>query len=195
MSVTLDLNKQSGILNLTKEVPGLKKIVGVLNWNENPLHKNSLTQGFDLDIFAFVLGADQKLVSADCVVFFNNKHLNGGGVSVPVDNRTGAGDDDEKIFIEHAKLLNPKKYIDVYVFIHEAVERGQTFGMMTNASFTMTDEETGKEIVKYNISTYTNETVIHIGRFEVLDNGSGLKFEPSGDARQADPNQVAAAYA
>ena len=75
MSVTLDLNKTSGLLDLTKEVPTLTVVRGVLNWDESPIHKDSLTQGFDLDIFAFVLDENQKIGSGTDVVFFNNNQM------------------------------------------------------------------------------------------------------------------------
>lgn len=190
--IVLDLNKSAGLLDLSKVAPTLKKARGILNWDENPLHKDSLTEGFDLDLFAFVLGEKEKVSGAGDVVFFNNKSYANGAVAVPVDNRTGAGKDDEEITLNFDLIPADKSYVDVYVFIHDAAARKQTFGMMANASFNMVDQDTGVQIVKYNISTYTNETVIHIGRFERTANGWG--FSASGDASRSDPNAVVQAY-
>lgn len=190
--IMLDLNKSAGVLDLNKVAPTLKKIRGVLNWDINPIHGKSLTQGFDLDIFAFVLGADEKISSGADVVFFNNKNYGNGAVTVPVDNRTGDGDDDENIDIEFSKLPANKSHIDVYIFIHDADARQQSFGMMANAGFVLSDIDTGVGIVSYELQKYTNETALHVGRFSRTSNG--WEFKPTGDVAQADPNQVVNAY-
>ena len=193
MSTILNLNKNAGILNLTKAAPALKILKGILSWDPSPIHKASLTEGFDLDIFAFVLDANQKITSGNDVVYFNNKFLPSNAVSIPRDNRTGEGDgDDEEILIEYSKMPSDKKFIDIYVFIHEADKRKQTFGLMQNASFELVDADTGKSIQKYNISQYTSETALHVGRVE--QTVDGLVFAPYGDVATLDPETVAGTY-
>lgn len=192
MSITLDLNKSSGVLDLTKAAPSFKTIRGVLNWEPHPVHGASLTAGFDLDIFAFILNGSSKITSGSDVVFFNNKSYGGGVVSVPVDNRTGEGADDEYIDMQLNNLPASAEKVDVYVFIHEAAARGQTFGMLANSHFVLNDVENNKELVRYTLSQYTNETAIHIGRFEKTP--SGWTFLPTGDVANADPNLVIQAY-
>lgn len=192
MVVTLDLNKSSGVLDLSKAAPNFKTIRGLLNWDVNPVHGASLTQGFDLDIFAFVLDANQKISSGADVVYFTNKNYGNGTIVIPKDNRTGEGDDDEHIDMKLDSIPSGKNFVDIYVFIHEGASRGQTFGMLSNASFVLSDVENNKELVKYTLSNYTNETALHVGRF--TRNGNAWEFAPTGDVANADPNTVVGVY-
>lgn len=190
--ITLDLNKSSGLLDLTKAAPNFKTIRGVLNWDPHPVHARSLTQGFDLDIFAYVLNGSEKITSGEDVAFFNNKTPYNSAVSIPLDNRTGEGDDDEYIDVTFSKLPADKQHVDIYVFIHDAQPRGQNFGMMANSSFVLSDADSKVDLVKYKLSDFTTETALHIGRFSKTNDG--WTFQPIGQGGQADPNQVVGAY-
>ena len=56
MTIVLDLNKGSNnILDLTKAAPTIKKLIVKLDWDEHPVHGADVKNGFDLDIFAYVL--------------------------------------------------------------------------------------------------------------------------------------------
>lgn len=188
----LNLDKSAGVLDLNKLVPSLKTLRGVLNWDESPIHAKSLTEGFDLDIFVYVLDKNEKITSGNDVVYFNNKSFANGAITVPVDNRTGEGTDDEYVDLFLEKVPADKEHADVYIFIHKADERGQNFGMMANAGFVLTDVEGKNDLVHYALSNYTNETALHVGRFSRTT--SGWSFNPTGDVAVADPNVVAGAY-
>lgn len=190
--ISLDLNKSAGVLDLSKAAPNFKTIRGLLNWDVNPVHGKSLTSGFDLDIFAFVLNSSEKIIDGNDVVYHNNKNYGNGTIVIPLDNRTGEGSDDENIDMKLDSIPTDKHHVDVYVFIHEGAVRGQTFGMLSNASFVLSDVENNKELVKYTLSNYTNETALHVGRFS--RNGSAWEFKPTGDVANADANVVVGAY-
>lgn len=190
--ITLDLNKSNGLLDLTKEAPNFNVIRGSLNWDMHPVKGNSLTEGFDLDIFVFALNSAEKITSLDDVAFFNKKSILGGAITVPVDNRTGEGDNDEYTDIKLNLLSADKEFVDVYVIIHDAERRGQNFGMIANSSFVLTDADKKVDIAKYKLTEYTNETAIHIGRFKKV--GSNWNFESQGVGGIADPNQIVGAY-
>jgi tellurium resistance protein TerD len=192
MTQLLDLNKSSGLLDLTKNNPSLKSVRGLLNWDVNPIHGASLTKGFDLDIFAFVLNDNGKMDGLLDVVYFRNKTYANGSITIPVDNRTGEGENDEHIDIIFDKVPVNKTKIDVCVILHDASARGQSFGMIANAYFTLTDNDSGVELAKYELSRYTNETAIHIGQFAKV-NGS-WEFMPSGDVAEANPNDIVSGY-
>lgn len=187
---TLNLSKGNGLLNLTKAAPNFKTIKGILNWDMHPTKAKSLTEGFDLDIFAFVLNDNEKITSGNDVVYFNNKYYNKDVIAIPVDNRDGEGDDDEYIDMKLNQL--DKNIVDLYVIIHDGEQRGQNFGMMANSSFTLVDFENNKEIQRYNLNEYTSETAIHIGRFS-KKNGE-WNFDSFGVGAIADPNTIVAAY-
>lgn len=192
MTVILDLNKNSGMLDLTKAAPALKKLRGVLDWDKNTNAGQNNQQKYDLDIFAFVLNAQGKISGSSDVVFFNNKSAS--GVSIPRDNQDGSGDIDEEIFITLPDVPASKEAIGLFVFIHDAVARMQTFGLMKNSTFALYNDETKELIQKYALTSMSDQTAVHIGN--LVRQGAGWGFEPYGDAFSGkSPNDFAAAYA
>lgn len=192
MTELLNLSKDTPMLDLTKLAPSLRNLRATLNWDMHPVHGRDLNNGFDLDIFVFVLNQQGKITGGQDVVFFNNKVFAGGAVSIPLDNRTGEGSDDEYADFDLSRVPSDKHGLDIYVFIHDAEERGQRFEMMANAHLDLIDQDTGKVLAEYKISQFTNETALHVGR--VVRNGSGWGFEAFGEASRVGPNQVAPLY-
>lgn len=186
----LDLSKTTPMLDLSKAAPSLRQVRGLLNWDPHPSYAGSLSVGFDLDIFAFVLNAQGKVTSGSDVVFFNNKKAH--GVHIPKDNRTGEGKDDEELLIALPQVPSDKTAIEIFVFLHDAVGRKQTFGMISNATFSLIDADTGHTIQSYRLTDMVTETAVHIG--SLARNASGWGFQPIGDANTMDPNQVAQAF-
>lgn len=192
MSDILDLNKQSGILDLNKALPSLMKLKGTLDWDPHPVHGASLSQGFDLDLFVFAVNSSNKISGGSDVCFFNNKSILNGSVSVPVDNRTGEGDEDEFVLADLPNVPSDKVALDLYVFVYEADKRGHNFGMIGNSRFHLIDEATGNTIQTYGLNQHVNATTVHLGR--VQRSSSGWEFLPVGEAAVATANEVARAY-
>ena len=89
---------------------------------------------FDLDAAAFLLGENGKVLRDEDFIFYNNLDGRNGAVVHTGDNLTGEGDgDDEVILIDFTKIPNEIKKIAITVTIHQAVERGQNFGQVSNA--------------------------------------------------------------
>lgn len=108
----LDLNKDAPLLDLTKAAPTLQTLRARLNWGMHPVHGASLTDGFDLDIFSFVLNASEKIGGGADVVFFNNKVHCDRAIVLPQDNRTGG---EEYCDYTFDRLPLDRRHIDVYV--------------------------------------------------------------------------------
>lgn len=196
MTAFLDLNKNTGFLDLSKAAPSLTKLRGALNWDMHPIHGKDLNNGFDLDIFIFGLNAQKKIQFPQDVCFFNNKTICASAIQMSEDNRTGLdsapGQDDEFFTADLSKIPADKASFDVFVFIHDATNRRQNFGMMANARFELRNEADGSLIQGYNISQFTTGSALHIGTVE--RKGDTWNFNPVGEAAEADPNQVAQAY-
>lgn len=191
----LNLTKNSGFLDLKKVAPSLTKLRGALNWKMHPVNGEDPKKGFDLDIFVFGLNDQKKVSFPGDVAFFNNKWASNNSIGVPKDNQTGKdvpGEDDEYLIMDLTKVPADKHSFDIFVFIHEAAERGQNFGMVSNATFELKDDVTKNSIQAYNLSQFTTDTAVHIGT--VSRNGAGWNFSPVGEAAPADPNQVVQAY-
>ena len=186
---TLNLTKDAPLLDLAKTSPQLKTLKAEISWLPHPVHGASLTHGFDLDLFTFVLSADAKITSGSDVVFFNNKTY-GNAIVLPDDNRTGGS---EHCNYTLSNLPASVCFVDIFCFIHEAAQRNQSFAMMTNAKFTLIDSDTNAVIQQYRIDEFnTEQSALYVGRLSRT--ASGWTFNAIGAAASVDPNQVARTY-
>ena len=85
-------------VSLTKNNPGLQKVVVGLGWDVNQFDTGG---DFDLDAAAFLLTDSGKVSSQGDFVFFGNLTHSSGSVQHMGDNLTGAGEgDDEQIRVD-----------------------------------------------------------------------------------------------
>lgn len=178
--MAINLSKGQKI-NLTKEVPGLKEAIIGLGWDTN---KYSGGYDFDLDASAFLVGENGRVNDDLDFVFYNNLNHPSGAVIHTGDNRTGDGEgDDEEIIIDFSKIPESIGKIAITVTIHEAVQRSQNFGQVTNAFARLVDKETGAEVLRYDLSEdFSVETALvfceiyrHNGEWKFSAVGSGFQ--------------------
>ena len=145
MTITLEKNKP---ITLTKANPGIRKALVGLGWN--PRTTAGVT--FDLDASAFVLKNDGTAMDLKDVVFYSNLTHASGAVQHKGDNRNGQGDgDDEQILIDLDKVPANVDRIVFVVSIDDAVARQQRFGQVDGAYFRVVNEDTGAEVVKFDL--------------------------------------------
>ena len=90
--------KKGQKVSITKDNPGLSKVVVGLGWDVNAFDTGG---DFDLDAAAFLLADTGKVSGQEDFVFFGNLTHPSGGVQHMGDNRTGAGEgDDEQIRVD-----------------------------------------------------------------------------------------------
>ena len=164
-------------VDLTKGNPSLKKILIGLGWDTN---KYDGGFDFDLDAAAFLLGANGKVNSDDDFVFYNNLKHKSGSVEHMGDNLTGAGEgDDEEIKVDLSKVPANVEKIDFTVTIYDADARKQKFGQVENAYIRVVDDETGKELIRYDLGEdFSVETAVVVG--EIYRNKGEWKFNAIG---------------
>lgn len=181
--------KKNDILDLTKRNPGLKKVILGAGWDVASGGKD-----FDLDIAAFLLNENNKVSNVpDDIIFFNN--MEGQGIRLYGDNRTGAGDDDDEIIgIDLSMIRNDVSKIVFIVTIHEAQNRRQTFGMVENSYVRLLDVENNeKELCRFNLKE-NGSTVTSIIFAELYRQGSEWQFKAIGDGKIADLNGLLSLY-
>lgn len=144
---------------------------------------------FDLDEAAFLLGENGKVLKDEDFVFYNNLDGRNGAVVHTGDNLTGEGEgDDEVILIDFTKVPDEIKKIAITVTIHEAVQRGQNFGQVSNAYVRVArrsnkDDMTGIEELKYDLmEEFSIETAIVV--CEIYRHGNDWKFNAVGSGYQ-----------
>ena len=173
--MALSLSK-GGNLSLTKEAPGMTKVLVGLGWDA----RSTDGQDFDLDASAFLLKADGK-VRADSDFIFNNQlKSTDGSVEHTGDNRTGEGDgDDEAIKIDLSKVPADVDKIAITVTIHEADARRQNFGQVRNAFIRLVNQDNNNEVVRYDLAEdASTETAMIFA--ELYRNGAEWKFRAVG---------------
>ena len=173
--------KKGQKVSLTKGNPGLKNVVVGLGWDTNAYDTGS---DFDLDAAAFCLTDSGKVSSQNDFVFFGNLNHQSGAVSHLGDNLTGAGDgDDEQIKIDLSKIPAEITKIAFTVTIYEAEARRQNFGQVSNAFVRIFDENTGEELLRYDLGEdFSIETAVVFG--ELYKNSDEWKFNAIGSGYQ-----------
>ncbi|MBD1840674.1 TerD family protein [Coleofasciculus sp. FACHB-64] len=148
-------------VSLEKVAPGLTEILIGLGWD---VKATDTGYDFDLDSSVFMLGANDKLISDNHFIFYNNltspdpdKSLQHMG-----DNLTGVGEgDDEVIKVNLKKVPTNVQKIVVTVTIHEAQQRSQNFGQVRNAFVRIVNAQTKQEAIRYDlVEDYSIETAL-----------------------------------
>ena len=173
--MSISLNK-GGNLSLSKEAPGLSKILVGLGWDT----RSSDGQDFDLDASAFLLKEGDKVRGDTDFIFYNQLKSPDGSVEHTGDNLTGEGEgDDEVIKVDLSRVPPEIQKISVAVTIHDADARRQNFGMVSNAFIRIVNDAGGAEIARYDLSEdASTETAMVFG--EVYRNGPEWKFRAVG---------------
>ena len=173
--------KKGQKVSLTKDNPGLKKVVVGLGWDVNAFDTGG---DFDLDAAAFLLGDSGKVSNSGDFVFYGNLSHASGSVVHQGDNLTGVGEgDDEQIKIDLSNVPDSVTKIAFTVTIYEAEARRQNFGQVSNAFIRIYNEESGEEMIRYDLGEdFSIETAALFG--ELYRNGSEWKFNAIGSGFQ-----------
>lgn len=178
----MPINLQKGQkVSLTKGNPGLTKVVVGLGWDVNQFDTGG---SFDLDAAAFLVTDAGKVSRPEDFVFYGNLTHPSGSVQHLGDNLTGEGDgDDEQIKVNLAAVPSNISKIVFTVTIYDAETRRQNFGQVNNAFIRIYNEETGAEMLRYDLGEdFSIETAAVFG--ELYKNGNEWKFNAIGSGYQ-----------
>ena len=166
-------------VDLTKTNPTVTKFRVGLGWNTNQNVGNT----FVIDVSAFILGADNKRLSDNHFIFYNNLKSPNEALVHSGDNRTGLGEgDDESLVVDFSKIEDTAKSIVFVVTIYDAATKNQNFGQISGAYIRILNDADGSEIMKYDLNEdYSIETAMTFGKLYNRDNE--WKFEAVGTGR------------
>jgi tellurium resistance protein TerD len=167
---------KGGNVSLSKEAPGLRHVLVGLGWDT----RGTDGADFDLDASLFMLANTGRVRSDSDFIFYNNLKSVDGSVEHTGDNLTGEGEgDDEAIKVALDRVPPDVDKLAVTVTIHEADSRRQNFGQVDNAFIRVVNEDTGAEIVRYDLSEdASTETAMIFG--EIYRHGGEWKFRAVG---------------
>jgi tellurium resistance protein TerD len=169
------------VINLRKGdkvAVGFSNITVGLGWEPN----EGTGGTFDLDVSAIMIDENRKMINKDYFVFYNNLNSPDGAVTHTGDDPDGTssdGDDDESIIIDIKKLNPSIQEILFVVTIENAENKKQNFGQVRDSYIRLVDNNTGKEVMKYELGEdFSIETGIEFGRLYKRNNE--WKFDASG---------------
>jgi tellurium resistance protein TerD len=188
--VAIQLSKGQRV-DLTKNDPTLKKIIIGLGWDVKQFDGG---QDFDLDASAFILNNTGKCRNENDFIFYNNLQSTDGSIIHTGDNRTGEGDgDDEQLKIDLSKVPSDIDKVAITVTIHDAEGRGQNFGQVSNAFVRIENEDTGIEVLRYDLGEeFSIETAVVF--CEIYRQGNDWKFSAVGSGYQGGLQALVRAY-
>ncbi len=188
--------KKGQKVSLSKENPGLTKVLVGLGWDVNAFDTGG---SFDLDAAAFLLGENGKITRTEDFVFYGNLQHPSGAVEHLGDNLTGEGEgDDEVLYIDFTKVPADVERIAITVTIYEAQERGQNFGQVSNAYVRLArrsseNDSVGTEELRYDLGEdFSVETALVV--CELYRSGATWKFNAVGAGYQGGLYALCKAY-
>ncbi|RLQ95521.1 TerD family protein [Falsibacillus albus] len=178
--MAINLSKGQKV-DLTKTNPGLSKIVVGLGWDTN---KYDGGNDFDLDSSVFLLNGQGKCSAETDFIFYNNTTGANGAVVHGGDNRTGEGEgDDERVRVDLNNVPASIEKIAFTITIHEAEQRGQNFGQVSNSFVRIVNEQSNEELIRYDLGEdFSIETAVVVG--ELYRHNGEWKFNAIGSGYQ-----------
>lgn len=201
-----NLNKSGERFNLSKNDGGAGALTNMricMGWepNEDPNGPN-----FDLDVSAFMIGADYKIPDDGFFVFYgsdntgidpegNTRPLSQDGamfgavdvIDADEDESAAEGDDQEDMLLNLSKVDPRVQQIIVAVTIckypnddkRDRRTLALNFGMVHNCYVRLVDENTGEEVLRYDLAeNFSKEDAVEFCRIYRL--GNEWEFEAMG---------------
>lgn len=168
--------KKGGNVSLSKSAVSLKRIQVGLGWSA----RSTTGAPFDLDATAFMVGESGRVRGDEDFIFYNNGKSRCGSIEHTGDERTGAADgDDETLKIILDQVPAWVKRVVVCVTIHDAEDRRQNFGQVSDAFMRIVNMDGDIELARFDLTEdYSTETAMIFG--EVYRIGDEWKFKAVG---------------
>ena len=166
--------------NISKEAPGLKKMAIGLGWQVT-----EAGQSYEIDVSAFMLGADGKTPNDKYVIFYKNQQSCDGSVLQSIPEKNKRSQDNKTIYGIILDKINPEiEEITFVVTIHEAEKINANFSNIKNAFIKISNLKTKSELVRYELKeNFSRETAVEFGRL-YRKNGE-WSFQAVGEGYQA----------
>ncbi|MDP8934282.1 MAG: TerD family protein [Cyanobacteriota bacterium] len=166
--------------NFSKEAPGLKKMALALGWQ-----MTEAGQSYEIDVSAFMLGADGKLPNDKYFIFYNNLQSCDGSLLQSIPEKNNRGQENKTIYGIILEKINPEiEEITFAVTIHEADKIKANFSNIKNSFIKICNVDTGNELVRYELKeNFSRETAVEFGRL-YKKNGQ-WRFQAVGEGYQA----------
>jgi tellurium resistance protein TerD len=187
------INLQKGQrISLSKEAPGLTKLMCGLGWDVSKRSGGGLfgafsnTQDCDLDASVFCLDGNGKVREVANVIYFGNLSHKSGAIVHLGDNLTGAGEgDDEQIIVDLSRLPKEIEKLVFTVNIYQCIARKQDFSQVKNAFVRLVNLSNNKELARYNLSGSEYQGMTGMIMAEIYNHNNEWKMAAVGNGVKA----------
>jgi tellurite resistance protein TerA/tellurium resistance protein TerD len=147
--------------NISKEAPDLKKMAIALGWQVT-----EAGQSYDIDVSAFMLGADGKIPNDKYFIFYNNLQSFDSSVLQSIPEKNTGSQENKTIYGIILQRVNPEiEEITFVVTIHEAEKFNANFSNIKNSFIKISNLDTKSELVRYELKeNFLQETAVEFGR-------------------------------
>jgi tellurium resistance protein TerD len=183
-------------VDLTNLDASLRRVIVGLGW-EAPESKDG--HPVDVDASAFILNRDNRVRRDTDFVFYNNLESESGAIKHKGDNTSGV--EATQGVVEDAEVIEMTlegfgfdvEKIVFAVTIHNAEERGQTFGLVKNAYMRIVNVDNGKELARFDLTEDAGaDNAIVFG--ELIRDGINWKFKAIGTSGKGGLYKIAREY-
>ena len=109
----------------------------------------------EVDVAAFLLGENGKVIGDDWFVFYGQSVSPDGSTSFVAEDAM----DKEMVLLDVNRLHRAVKKIVFVLTIHEALEKGLHFGMVRDAYIRILEQGTQKELVSFQMTEYYDNVI------------------------------------
>lgn len=188
--LTIKRIKKGEEINISRLDPGIRDITVGIGWDLKRFEGDPI----DLDASIFLLDKNDKTITDEDFVFYNNLVARDGAVKHFGDSRTGAGDgDDEKITIDLMSLPFEVVRIAFALSIYDYDTAENNFEMVRNVYFRIVNNTTDHETFRFELDGDLGHTTgICIGYLDRI--GSEWVYQAVGESVQGGLARMATDY-
>jgi len=123
------------------------------------------TVGYEIDLEAFLLGDDGKVLDDSCIVFYNNPSiLDGRILHMGIVQGGSSSSKRGQIKVDLSGVPDKISKINFTLTIHEGIKRGQSFKNVSRLYINILDYNTQGELLKYSVDeVFSVETALVLG--------------------------------
>lgn len=183
MAINLEKGQR---ISLSKEAPGLTKLMCGLGWDVAKRSGGSNTPECDLDASVICLDSNDNVRDKSNVIYFGNLSHQSGAITHLGDNLTGVGEgDDEQIIIDLTRLPKEITKLVFTVNIFECVARKQDFSLVQNAFVRLVNTSNNQELAKYKLSGSEYKGMTGMLMAEIYNHNNEWKMSAVGNGVRA----------
>ena len=187
------INLQKGQrISLSKEAPGLTKLMCGLGWDVAKNSSGGLfrafssTQECDLNASVICLNQEGKIRDKVNIIYFGNLSHKSGAITHLGDNLTGAGaSDDEQIIVDLDRIPQDVEKLVFTVNIYQCITRKQDFSLIKNAFVRLVDISNNQELARYDLTGAEYKGMTGMIMAEIYNHNNEWKMAAIGNGVKA----------